>query len=404
MGARRRAILGYGWALLALCGCSQWVGTPAARPPEQPAPPPTEHVEVVADTPGQRQTPHSPEPDPEAVRLWIEQIQRRDDLATRVGAQPHAPTGLTLGAEQEGVPEADEPVAVPVVPQPDATSASSPADASDKPEPLEPPRLERVTVSAGEAIPAEPPPHSRTPPAVNAPARATNYCPTLDELIDQWLAEPADTSFRWQLDRRLLLVLAGRYEEARRPLELVSDEQQQMAGRLIELLVAVREAQGGNLRAEASRVLAELERLSESLAKLSDLEISALVLARAVYGFGRYEAFDPPQFPAGRETEIVVYCEVRNFLSRQRPDGRWESRFALRTTVFNGAGDVILELSDDPIVDECQTRRHDCFIPRLITLPATLSPGEYVVKTTLVDKIGQKVAERRTTFRVVARS
>jgi hypothetical protein len=37
-----------------------------------------------------------------------------------------------------------------------------------------------------------------------------------------------------------------------------------------------------------------------------------------------------------------------------------------------------------------------------VRLPASLSPGEYVVKITLVDKLGQKVAENRATFRLSA--
>jgi len=42
-------------------------------------------------------------------------------------------------------------------------------------------------------------------------------------------------------------------------------------------------------------------------------------------------------------------------------------------------------------------------IPRLVRLPASLSPGQYVAKVTVVDKLGQKVAENRATFKLVAR-
>ena len=37
-------------------------------------------------------------------------------------------------------------------------------------------------------------------------------------------------------------------------------------------------------------------------------------------------------------------------------------------------------------------------------LPATLGPGEYVVKVTIADKIGQKVTEARTTFKLAVRT
>jgi hypothetical protein len=99
-----------------------------------------------------------------------------------------------------------------------------------------------------------------------------------------------------------------------------------------------------------------------------------------------------------------VYCEVKNFVSRLKDDGRYESLFSMRTAILNRAGDVVLDMKDEHVPDICQTRRQDCFIPRLVRLPATLSPGEYVAKVTIVDKIGEKVAEKRATFRIVARS
>ena len=127
-------------------------------------------------------------------------------------------------------------------------------------------------------------------------------------------------------------------------------------------------------------------------------------MTRAVRGYGRYEAFDPPAFSAGRENEFVIYCQIENFVSREREDRKFESQCSMRTTVLNRAGDTVLEINDEHIADECRTRRRDCFIPRLVHLPATLSPGQYVVKVTIVDKIAGKVAEKRSTFRIVARS
>ena len=241
-------------------------------------------------------------------------------------------------------------------------------------------------------------------PGINSPATAANAPVTLDQLIEQWQAQPVDGSYRQQLDQRLVLVLAGKYEDARRPLESVSDQQQQMASRLIEMLIGIRESHGGNPRAEAQRVLTEVQALTDSLLQISDPEITTLALTRAVRGFGQYDLFDPADFPTGRANEFVVYSELRNFQSRKTDDGWFESEFSMKTTILNRGGEVILEINDDPIKDRCRSRRHDCFIPRLVRLPATLSPGEYVVKLTIVDKIGEKVTEKRTTFRIVARS
>jgi len=101
--------------------------------------------------------------------------------------------------------------------------------------------------------------------------------------------------------------------------------------------------------------------------------------------------------------EFVLYCEVRDFVSEQRDDGFYYTRFDLTTTLLSHSGDVVLELKDTDITDRCRNLRHDCFIPRLVRLPASLSPGQYVAKVTVVDKLGQKVAENRATFQIVAR-
>ncbi len=246
---------------------------------------------------------------------------------------------------------------------------------------------------------------ARGPAAANAGARAAGTgVPTFEQMVDRWLAQSPGGSFREQLDQRVLAVMAGHYDQARRPLQSVSREQQQMAARMVESLIAIRDAHGAQPQEEIDRVLHQLTQLREALVPLSDLTIPTLVVARSVRGFGNYTPFDPPEFTAGRTNEFVVYCELRNFVAVAGKDGGFESRFGMQTHILTPQGDVALEMNDDAIVDRCRSRRHDCFISSLVRLPATLSPGRYVVKVTIVDKIGHKVAQKRAAFRIVARS
>ncbi len=126
-----------------------------------------------------------------------------------------------------------------------------------------------------------------------------------------------------------------------------------------------------------------------------------MALCRSVGGFGRYEEIAPAGFAAGSVSEFVSYCEVRNFHSERVKGGGYETRFSMRTTVMNRGGDTVLDIKDADVLDRCRNLRRDCFLSRVVRLPA-LTPGEYVVKVTLVDKLGEKVAENRATFRVVA--
>jgi hypothetical protein len=406
--------------LLAVTGCPPLNQDPAARPDESEHPSSEDSVLVGGDDDaGTVQPAADLDPAMRPIQTWIDRIQRRDDLRSRLQLSlPAAPSTqssrsdyadgmnalFTPGSSGAVADPEPYPTSQPALPMGPPESDNGPGTPEDLVTDAGPPLLLSIDARAANAPEPEPLPRRDVDPSVNAPATAARAPLNLDELIEQWLARPADPSFRKQLDRRLLQVLAGKYEDARQPLELASSTQQQMAGQMIETLIAIRETHGGDPGQEASHVLQHLERLEQSLVPLSDLRIPNLVLTRAVRGFGRYEAIDPPHFPTGHENELVVYCEIRNFVSRLTDDGRYESQFALRTTVLNRAGDTVLEINDEHIVDRCRARRHDCFIPRLIRLPATLSPGQYVVKVTIVDKIGEKVAEKRTTLRILARS
>jgi hypothetical protein len=285
----------------------------------------------------------------------------------------------------------------------EGSEGSATAAAPDpSPSPLKPPVLAKVDVR-GERVneisdavePAE-------PVSVNAPA-AANHPVSLKDFLARQTARPGDPTFQQQLDTRLLHAAAGDYEKARQPLELVSDEQQQMAARFVEAYIALRERTlGEDPTQAATAALREIEQLADALRPLSDLSIPTLVLCRAVRGYGQYDVIDPPKFPTGSPIEFVTYCEVRCFATEPQPDGTHQARFDMRTAILTREGTPVLNLDDRDIVDRCRSLRRDCFIPRLVRLPATLSPGQYVAKVTIIDKLAQKVAERRATFSVTA--
>ncbi|MEP0847833.1 MAG: hypothetical protein HRF50_13560 [Phycisphaerae bacterium] len=238
----------------------------------------------------------------------------------------------------------------------------------------------------------------------NSAQSAAVAAPSLEALLADWSSMRRDAPFDAQLDQRVLAVLAGNYELARRPIELASADQQAMARHIIETLITIRDGRGGNPSGEARQILGEIDALYEALAPVADLSIPKLVLCQSVRGFGQYSPIASSAFRSGAPIEFVVYIEVRDFATSLRPDGEYEAQFSLKTAVHAANGGIVLEIDDPDIRDHCRTRRRDCFIPRLVRLPATLAPGEYVVKVSLADRIGKKVAEARTTIRLSARS
>lgn len=395
-----------------LGGCEAF--QPAAKPAARPADPQPDPPQVVKSTTDKPVHAADEQPDP----LVAEYIRRIDDIAARrsdprgrergaaLAAQPAAPSP---GGPTDDVSTLAPSLPTDVNPARDERSAASAGPAERSPaesdearpaQPVEPPAITRVSVR-GETRPlSTAAPEVADAPAINA-AVESRYGPTsLRDFLARLPAAEAGAPFREQLDERVLQLLAGQYEQARRPLEMVSDEHRALGERFIEALIALREAHAGDAAAAAGAVLRELDALSESLRKLSDLTIPTLALCWKVEGFGRYQAFDPPQFIAGSAAEVIVYCELRNFTSEQREDGLYHTELGMTVNLYNRIGESVLEVKDALIRDTCRTRRHDCFIPRVIRLPASLAAGEYTLKATVVDKLGGKVAESRTNLTI----
>ncbi len=396
------------WAVLIAisAGCAMDYQVPAARQELQAPPEPQEPPQVV-DTPTIRETKEADDAEVKSTVLgWIERI----DQAERSPRNPVRPAADVNVVHREEPPApTSEPAPPSSASAPDGEPESQPSRPPEASPPsrqpaTEPPRIKAVSVRAAEA--SEPPPspssvREAVAPRVNAAAEAANAPASLRELIER-LPPASEGSFRAQLDRRMLWVVAGDYERARSPLELVTAEQQELAARFIEAWIVIRNWHLGDQATAAAAATRELDALQVALRRVSDLSVPVVRMCRSVRGFGQYDAIEPPRFLAGVVNEFVLYCELRDFVSERGDDGLYTTKFDLTTTILDRSGQTVLEIKDTDIVDRCANRRQDCFIPRLVRLPASLSPGSYVVKATVIDKLGQKVAENRAAFELAA--
>ncbi len=422
MEARRIIATGLLPALTLAAGC-QWlapIDKPSMRA-ESPHVPPAEPL-IVQPTPvtSESTLPSGDIPVAGAalpdVERWAMQVPRRDEIRRRTAHEqsgsgeesiPHsaadeyadddasfAAGGVHLAAEESGAsrPPAEAPASPPSPPSgpsPNAPDrpAASPARLTIRAEPESPPR----TIVADSV------------PRMNAPQDSAAPLTSVRELLRHRPSPGETDAFADQLDHRVLSALAGDLEAARRPLPLATAEQQAMATHLVESIIAIRSGGGADPASEIRDVLRELDGLYEQLAPAAELSLPTLVLCRSVRGFGVYESLDNPVFTTGAGIEFVTYAEVRDFATRLNDNGEHISQFGMKTTVLTSDGDIVLEIQDADIVDRCRSRRRDCFVPRLVRLPSDLSAGSYVVKITLMDKIGGKVAEARTTFQIATR-
>ena len=233
MDATRMRCWAAALALTLIVGCFDT--TPPSARQEEVKPPRQREYEppqVVETEPGTEAETADDEETPQEVSGGvIEWIQQVDDARIRAerrswraddsqGARQVAdativptPPGLTL------IKDADRP-------DPETKPAPQPTSA---PAAVAPPRLNAVNVRSTATVRTAQ--QDPVAPGVNSSAVARGAPLSLREFLEQ-VPPPDDGSFRAQLDLRLLWIIAGEYDRARAPLELVSAEQQEVAAPL----------------------------------------------------------------------------------------------------------------------------------------------------------------------------
>jgi hypothetical protein len=315
-------------------------------------------------------------------------VQRVDTMNRRQAPGQNLPAPRLVLVDDDASPAIDV-TDIPVgVSEATSRGSGSPAGA---------PQLNGVIVNGGPILAGN---------SGSGPAPSSGNAQGFVDILQAVRNSPSDDSFRSQLDNRVMHVIAGEYAQAREPLRLVTDEQQALASSLIETLIVSRdEFHLGNQDSAATKMNLELNNLVRSLGKVSDLRIPrfAICAINGIRGYGNYDPLEPAEFVTGQPVALATYCEVQNLRTEQDSKGWHRSELDMQTTVLTAGGDVILDLNDRGIVDRCVTPRNDFFVARPIQLPATLAPGSYVIKTTIKDTLGEKVAQGRAEFRVVVR-
>jgi hypothetical protein len=67
---------------------------------------------------------------------------------------------------------------------------------------------------------------------------------------------------------------------------------------------------------------------------------------------------------------------------------------------LTAAGQSIWQHEEPEIVDICRRRRTDFFVAQRITLPPTLSAGDYVLKVLMEDRLSGKANEGTCVFTI----
>jgi hypothetical protein len=222
----------------------------------------------------------------------------------------------------------------------------------------------------------------------------------LESLLQQHLkAEPQNLLA--VLDQQLYELIDGKPVPNRQATEGLAPEDKQMADALLGGLEAFRNQlkEGGPQQMQGTKVRPLLE-MADQIRSLASLRVPAVALCTRVDGYGVYEPIEPARFTSGRESSVVLYCEVAGFSSRQGDRKLWETRLGEDVELYGEQGQLVWRDKSSGVVDFSRNRRRDFFVSRILHLPGTLPEGRYTLKVIVVDQLANKLAEATTPVQI----
>lgn len=409
---------------LFLNGC----GSEPQKPTSTPTPPVSPSLPAV--------DPNAPRPDQPVIRIETDSTSSDqipsaspDKLAKQV--EEHAKAIEALLAARQA--EQDQLQSVRIIPgQTSVSSNPSTTVSAGGPQPtrsattqpnevvfVEPsiqPPVDRPVAGTVSKPGSEPPsegsiPQANTPlvvtndPAPVVPVSGSSIPPVAVDSLEQKLARRAREYPRdlpSQLDFQLLLFTKDEPVPRNADLAGLTSEDRELLTTLMDGLTNFRNAVRADNNLLMNRKIRPLLDMSDRLRTRADLSIPNALLCREVRGFGTYTPLETARFEAGKAHKVIVYSEVENFSSVLNDKNLWETRLEQELVLYTESGLPVWE-EKTPTTDLCRNRRTDFFIARIITLPANLTLGRYVLKVSITDPQAGRIAETSIPLAVVAR-
>jgi hypothetical protein len=264
-----------------------------------------------------------------------------------------------------------------------------------------------VSAAVPSAKPAEPAKAVEPPGAVqrasyDAPVPATwqaHLAAAIEQIEAQDKASPKGESDAGREARlRMLYLLAGRREEAMRPIPAAASATQdywakQLYG-LSTWLDTERNPDPMRRAADTKRILSEaIAHLGES----APLVVRNMAFCTAVQSYGSITPFKKCEFAP--DQEVLLYAEVENFMAEPTPKG-FHTSLKSSYQILDNRGQRVAENEFPATEETCQNQRRDFFIGYHVHLPKRIYPGKHTLLLTIVDLQSQKVGQSSVEFTV----
>lgn len=191
----------------------------------------------------------------------------------------------------------------------------------------------------------------------------------------------------------------------------LTEAERRVVSTVRELLASLSSDQG-----ESDAAAKAFLRAAESLGGgQPSMRIARVELCSTVTGFGRYEPMGTT-FAAGRPNRVIVYTELDKVSHRPSHDGDpgrtlgatsaeelWAVEVSQELRMTHDAdGSMQWRTPEEKIIEVARNRRRDFYLVQSVTLPQTLSVGNYALKVIVRDKLSGATDERIVPVRIVA--
>jgi hypothetical protein len=212
---------------------------------------------------------------------------------------------------------------------------------------------------------------------------------------------PQDLSV--QTDFQLLKLLKEESVPDLQSISGLSSEDRELLSALMDSLTNFRNQLRQNNNMLLSKKIEPLVDLGNRLKGRAELTIPTFTFVSQAPGFGRYQAIEPARFVAGKPHAVGIYYEVENFHSELNENKLYETRLNENLVLYTETtGLPVWSDKKSTMTDTSHRLRHDFFNAKNITLPASLTIGRYLLKVTIEDVQGHRIAENTVPVEIVA--
>jgi hypothetical protein len=197
----------------------------------------------------------------------------------------------------------------------------------------------------------------------------------------------------------MLSLILDDLDSAMTPIESLQAHEQEFFQHEFQALHAATDPKGNPvLNRRWTLALQSHRKAHMSLAAVSNLEVQNATFCTEVDSFGILSKF--PQYHFRKDQELLLYCELDNFVSTPVKDG-FETQLQGSYEIVDSNGRRVADQLLPMDQHVCRNQRRDYFIAYRMYMPQDIKTGRYTLKLTVEDMRGHKFGQTNVDFQIV---